>query len=496
MYDIIFFTDIPSVMEVPSGRGYGAYRLASDLRDKGYSVLTVDFSSALTFEDYKEILDIAMGDNTIAVGFSTTWFPFRPNVKYSEPQMALKKEDWLTNGISYQFSFDPSKFAHYVKKVNRNTKVIVGGAKSYEYKNELSIDNVFIGFAENTIFDFLNSIAAPRVFDYDKKATNGKFDFNTSTTRYVETDCIHGDEILNFEFSRGCIFNCAFCSYPHRNQKTKNFTKYQDVIYQELLENYEKWGTTSYRVTDDTFNDYTEKLQVINEVVQDLPFQPSFWSYIRQDLCGIHPEQIKLLYDIGVRESFYGMETWTEETAKIIRKGGKLENKIQALKMCKDYWGDDVWTTASFVIGLPEDNQKDWYAFADWYEKEGHRYIDFASLNSLILRDYGEYGQFIFQSDIELDPKKYGYEMDSFITWTRSTGDINSSAIADEVRANVNKQIDHVNRNKNRPNKQLYNPVKIYKTLMPGVPIADAYYQLVHNFYKPSLLEKIKNVRL
>ena len=135
MYDIIFFTDIPSVMEVPSGRGYGAYRLASDLRDKGYSVLTVDFSSALTFEDYKEILDIAMGDNTIAVGFSTTWFPFRPNVKYSEPQMALKKEDWLTNGISYQFSFDPSKFAHYVKKVNRNTKVIVGGAKSYEYKN-------------------------------------------------------------------------------------------------------------------------------------------------------------------------------------------------------------------------------------------------------------------------------------------------------------------------------------------------------------------------
>lgn len=493
MYDIIFFTDIPSVFETPSGRGYGAYRLATELRNKGYSVLTVDFCSALNFDDYKEILDSAIGDNTIAVGFSTTWFPYRPNEKFPDPYIQFPKQEWIQYGISYQFSIDPSKFVKYVKKLNSNTKVIVGGAKSYEYVKEPTLDNIFIGFAENTIIDFLNSITGPKIIDYDRKAINGKFDFNLSTTRYVDTDCIHPDELLTFEFSRGCIFNCAFCSYPHKNQKTKNFTKYQDVIYQEFLENYQKWGTTAYRITDDTFNDYTEKLQVINEVIQDLPFQPYFWSYVRQDLCGMHPEQIKLLYDIGVRETFYGMETWTDTTAKIIRKGGKLENKIKALKMCKEYWGDDVWTTASFVIGLPEDTQKDWYDFANWYEQEGYQYIDFASLGTLVLRDYGEQGQYIFQSDIELDLKKYGYEMDSFITWTRSTGDINSSIIAENVRKTVNKQIAHKNRS--RINKKIYNPAKIYKSLMPEMPIIDAYYTLVHNYYKPDLLRKIKNVR-
>lgn len=492
MYDIIFFTDIPTVLDTPSGRGYGAYRLATDLRKAGYSVITIDFCSALDFDDFKEILNLTMGDNTIFVGFSTTWFPYRPNNSTEVPHLFISNREWVKNGISYQFSISPNKFVNYIKEINPNCKVIVGGAKSFQYINEFIIDNVFIGFSENQIMEFLNSKMTTRIIDTDRKANIGPFNFNTSNTQYVETDCIHELEVLNFEFSRGCIFNCVFCNYPHKNQKTKNYTKYQDIIYNELLENYKKWGTTLYRITDDTFNDYTEKLQVINEVIQDLPFKPYFWSYVRQDLCGQQPDQIKLLYDIGVRETFYGMETWNETTAKIIRKGGSLKSKIDALKKCKEYWGNDVWTTTSFVIGLPEDTKEDWQNFANWYNNEGYKYIDRVALNVLVLRDFGDAKKYIFQSDIELNLEKYGYKMIDEVSWKRLSTNINSTEIAKNVYDEITAQINE--KNFSRKNKLIYNPTKIYSVLTPNLSSTDAYYHIVKNYYKTTLIERIKNV--
>lgn len=457
-YQVILFTDTPGADWL--SRGYGAYRLASELREAGYTVLTVEYSSSITWDRYKKIIDLCVSDETLVVGFSTTWFPYRTlnkiNPRYSvgfksrtvnpATDFVRDKHPWYYESLSHCFSQeDITPWVDYVKQKNPKTKCIAGGAKSNEYVFEKALDNVFIGFAETMLLDYVNSLSGKgpkrlfnKIVNYDVKAMDPRWDFRTHMTRYVDTDCIVPGELLTFEFARGCIFNCSFCSYPHRNHKTADYIKHQDTIRAELMENWEKWGCDRYMVMDDTFNDSTEKLELIKEVIDTLPFKPKFWIYCRMDLFHSNPEQIQLLKDIGVTEVYYGMETWHDKTAKAINKGGKLENKLNAMKKAKEIWGDSVYVTVGLVAGLPHDTIQSIHDASMWFKEEGHRYIDWFNVCSLTVYPPIEELQYKFHSDIEGNLEKYGYSFpdieDDAMEWHRNdSGDITSKTIADNL---------------------------------------------------------------
>jgi radical SAM superfamily enzyme YgiQ (UPF0313 family) len=213
------------------------------------------------------------------------------------------------------------------------------------------------------------------------------------------------EELLTFEFSRGCIFNCTFCSMAHRNQDTTDFIKYKETIRQELMDNWTKWGIYKYTITDDTFNDHTEKLELINEVIQELPFKPIFaWAYARIDLIGKNPSQAQLIKDIGIKEVYYGLETWNDTTAKLIRKGGKREHKIESMRIAKACWGDEVTLSAGIVLGLPADTTESLDEVISWYQTEGNKIIDNLKFVALTIIPDDGFNQYKFISDIEKDP--------------------------------------------------------------------------------------------
>jgi radical SAM superfamily enzyme YgiQ (UPF0313 family) len=511
-YDVVFFTDTPSTDWF--SRGYGAYRLSSEIRKHGYSALTVDFTSSLDFDTFKEIIDKSVNKDTLMVGFSVTWFPYRhkkiKNPRYVVGPKSLgldsmidfhpEQHSWYYDSLSYNFSQgDINQYIDYIKQVNSKCKVVVGGAKSNEYVFEPKIDNVFIGYSENMIIDYLNSISnrgQKRIFNkiinYDVKGQSGEFVFNQSTTNYVDTDCIRNNEILTFEFSRGCIFNCAFCSYPHRNQDTREYVKYKEVIYNELLDNYEKYGAYRYVITDDTFNDYTEKLILINEVIQTLPFKPEFWAYVRLDLISRHPEQAQLLKDIGVKEAYYGLETWNDKTAKDIKKGGSLKKKIEGMRIAKECWGDDVFIVSSIIIGLPNDTVESVNNSVEWYINEGHKYIDLFAYISLTLYHPDETWDYKFHSDIEDDLEKYRYtfkdpENEPF-EWNRNDdGDITSKTQADNLMIECNKRVHSYW----GVSKWEWKKVFDYDTERSKKSSTDLYYTHVKEYYWPMLLKKL-----
>jgi hypothetical protein len=457
-YQIILFTDTPGADWL--SRGYGAYRLASDLRKQGYSVLTVDYTSSLTWDMYKKIIDAVVGPETLVVGYSTTWYPYRNlnkiNPRYSvgfksrtvNPSVDFVRDQhpWYYESLSHCFSQEDVKpWIDYIKEKNPKTKCIVGGAKSNEYVYEESIDNVFIGFSENMLMDYVHALSGKgpkrifnKIVNYDPKAADLRFDFKSSATRYVESDILVPGELLTIEFARGCIFNCTFCSYPHKNQQTADFIKHKEIIRSELMENWEKWGCSRYMIVDDTFNDSTEKLQHIKEVIETLPFKPKFWAYCRMDLFHKHPEQIQLMKDIGVTEVYYGMETWSDKTAKAINKGGKLQNKINAMKKAKEIWGNDVYVTVGLVAGLPHDTVQSIQDASNWFKEEGHNCIDWFNVCSLTVYPPTDNIQFKFMSDIELNLEKYGYSFpivdEDPMQWHRNdSGDINTKEIADNL---------------------------------------------------------------
>jgi len=517
MYNVILFSDTPSADWF--SRGYGAYRLATELRNNGYSTLVVDFCSALDNTMFQEIIDNAVGDDTLMVGFSVTWFPYRhknlPNPRYVVGSKSLSInpwEDfdidihtWHKESVAYGFSgSNVDYYVDYIKSKNSKIKVVVGGAKSYEYVFEKKLDNIFVGYSENQMMDYINALSGKgpkrlfnKIINYDPKAQVGEFDFNNSFTNYQEEDCLHPEEILTFEFSRGCIFNCTFCSYPHRNQDTRDFLKYQNVIKKELMDNYEKWGVYRYVITDDTFNDYTEKLILIKEVIETLPFKPVFWAYIRLDLISRNPEQAQLIKDIGVQEIYYGLETWHEDTAKIIKKGGSRAKKIEGMRIAKECWGDDVFVMCGTVIGLPHDTVASIKEASEWYVEEGHKYIDLFGHSPFALREFGDAQDYIFQSDIEKNMDKYGYtfpDSENYpLAWVRTgPGDITSKELADELMVTYNTMMS--------PHWNIHRSFWDLKNLFAEFNIehgsrVDYFYKFVSEKYFPKLIATLKQTK-
>ena len=327
LIDFVLLNDIPDKKDL--SRGIGVYRLTTELEKHGHSTLVIDYASCMSLDQLEVILSKV---KTKTFGVSSTWFK---------------------NKI-----FTAKNLRKILNKYNDSYKLIVGGAYAYQYIDE-DYDHIFVGHSENQIIDFCSGIVFPRIIDWDRKAKDGKFSFNDS---YTVFPYLHPDEIVGLETSRGCIFNCAFCNYPHKNQNTRNFMKYEDVLYKELLNNYETWGTKRYAIIDDTFNDYTDKLVSIKRVVDKLPFQPEFWAYIRFDIIAAQPEQAQLLYDIGLRSAMHGLETWNDETAKIIRKGNR-QKKIDGMKIAKSIWKENVFVNVFYIAGLPKDKVEDVHDF-------------------------------------------------------------------------------------------------------------------------------------
>ena len=77
-FDAIIVTDTPTYPNWT--RGYGAHRIATHLRERGYSVLVVDFSAALTIETWEELLKVSIGISASSVNFTiqskpASWAP-------------------------------------------------------------------------------------------------------------------------------------------------------------------------------------------------------------------------------------------------------------------------------------------------------------------------------------------------------------------------------------------------------------------------------------
>jgi radical SAM superfamily enzyme YgiQ (UPF0313 family) len=455
-FDIVLFND--SEIKFGFTRSSGPYCIASALKQQGYESLVVNYSSAVTWEKFKKIINLSVGKNTLIVGFSANWFD-------SQIDLFSNGNRWEEKSVSINFQQKNIKpFVDYIKEVNPKVKVVLGGFTAYKYINESSLDNIFVGYSENQMVEYVNALSkkGPRrifnkIVNYDVKAAG--YNFNSSTIEYSNYDLIHPEETLFFEFARGCIFKCAFCSFPLIGSKTVNYLKHENTIYNELLTNYTKWGITKYFIVDDTFNDSVEKLQVIKNAIEKLPFKPHFASYIRIDLLASHTEMAALIKKIGVVSAFYGLETWNPDTAKIIKKGGSHEKKIKALKIAKNTWGNDITITANLIVGLPNDTTESFEDFIQWYKIEGHRYIDYVLISPFHLSPNDDLNPYkINVSDIDKNKENYGYRfsnntrLDNNVDfhggeWEKTevdTGNILTRKQAEELAVMYNLQIQQI----------------------------------------------------
>lgn len=418
--DALIFTDV-----VTGGflwqRSIGAYRVATELRSMGLTVQVIDFWSFITVDGPELALSLIekfCSSKTLFVGFSTTFMNTSVADALNKRPAPFSKVNAISHRGTNAFATDYSTLEAVKKFINSKyprCDIVVGGARAAAHPDP--IGNVRVtGYGEIHMRDYIawktgkNPLYVGKmegktsVFDYNPKATG--FDFGKSQVVWEASDCVQPEETLPIEIARGCIFSCAFCAYPLNGKSKIDYLRESELLEQELLYNYENYGTTRYVVCDDTYNDSTEKLEWMQRIVEKLPFKFTFTTCARLDLIASKPEQVDLLYANGLRSVFFGIETLNHQAGKAIGKGMDPNRLVETLTALRAKWGNEVFTSSGFIAGLPFDT----YAIMEkWFDTlmEPEFPLHYVNISPLIIS--AKNSKRIWNSKFEEDPEKYGY---------------------------------------------------------------------------------------
>lgn len=354
-------------------RAVGGYKIASFLRNQGYSVFVLNnFSHFMQKGNINEILDKLIGDNTLWVGFSSSLFMRKSKDVYNKRHT----RDSARQNILWRWPISDEQIKEMTDYIRaKGVKTVYGGMMTYYRAEEVreSIDYFVVGMGEHPALHITEHLKNgtplnhnkeygdyPYVIDYDQKGA--LFDFRNERVNYVPEDFWNPEDGMGIEFGRGCIFKCKFCAYPLIGKKKgdNSFLRDKECIKAELQQNYDLYGTTKYVIIDDTFNEQTVKLRVIAEAIEELnlPEKLQFSSFIRIDLIAAFPEQLELLKRINVCAWFLGVESLNYESAKTIGKGCPKEKVFATIEKAKAAFDGSLSVYGSFIAGLPHDNRE------------------------------------------------------------------------------------------------------------------------------------------
>jgi radical SAM superfamily enzyme YgiQ (UPF0313 family) len=149
--------------------------------------------------------------------------------------------------------------------------------------------------------------------------------------------------------SRGCPFRCIFCASSKLNGKKFRPRSAYDVFL-EVSELVRK-GYEHISMLDDNFILDTNRVFEFADLVEKHQVKFDWSCTARVDL--IDDELLTRLHEVGCSGLFFGVESASNETLEIIKKGFTTDQVVEAFDILK---GHPMATTASFMIGLPGDN--------------------------------------------------------------------------------------------------------------------------------------------
>jgi len=160
---------------------------------------------------------------------------------------------------------------------------------------------------------------------------------------------------LSMLTSRGCPYNCAFCSIAVFWQRARfHSAEYVVNEMKHLIDKYKIDGLIFY---DDLFTMNRARLREIVRLLrkEKINEQVEFHVYGRANL--INKEICELLKKMGVSVVEFGLESGSEKILKYL-KGGTVTvaDNRRAIRLCKQF---GMKTIGSFIIGSPHETEND-----------------------------------------------------------------------------------------------------------------------------------------
>ena len=408
--NVIFLNSVYSILPT---RSIGPYILKHYLKKRGYTSQVIDFCQDFEASELLGYIDRFVTDETVCLAVSSTfWF----------------------DETGYYYTYDGgTPFNIYeclklFKEKYPNIKVLLGGAHSSYIKKRIEpVDAVFIGESEDTL---------PEVLDYWSKGTeqppyvinpitkkitykdpiNKTHNIENCDFQWEDNDCVIWGETLPLETSRGCIFKCRFCAYPHLGKSKFDYLKSNERIREHLVNNKRKYGVSNYIMLDDTFNDSEFKIDGFLDMVKTLDFTIEYSAYIRADLVQRYEGSAGKLFESGLRGAFFGLESVHPLASQIVGKGWSgRDGRTFIPKLVNEIWQGKVHTICGLIVGLPGETKNDLLSTLNWVNEHNLNVIFFP------LQVTNNLGDRPFLSEFERDAEKYNFKFDSENRWYNET---------------------------------------------------------------------------
>ncbi|MBN1759198.1 MAG: radical SAM protein [Chitinispirillaceae bacterium] len=211
--------------------------------------------------------------------------------------------------------------------------------------------------------------------------------------------------------SRGCPFNCIYCSYPQTIYGHRFRAMSPQRVFDEIKYLVVDRGVKEIRIDDDTFDIDRNRVIEICKLLAKGKFDMVFSVQCRPQL--MTDEEAKWLRKAGCRMVLYGVESGNEQVLKEIRKGTTKDEIRRGVKIAKRhgidvlncvmlgfYW--DTRTTVEDTIKFAFELNAEFTQVATPTPLPGTDYYNLLEDNNCFLSKEWEHHDSVHHSSVEL----------------------------------------------------------------------------------------------
>ncbi|MEG1725425.1 MAG: radical SAM protein [Anaerovoracaceae bacterium] len=306
-------------------------------------------------------------------------------------------------GLSGEYT-DISRMAQYVKRINKETRVVVGGGimtgdPKTTMKAIPEVDFGIIGEGELTMTELLVALTKDKDNDVEQidgliirkgdtlKVTSRRkeiADLNSlpfpdyegfNYRQYLKANLDLSDEGKKYSQGsviggRSCKYNCTFCFHP---SGTTYRQRSLDSIFAEIDYLVEYYSISYIALREELFATDNHRVEEFCKRMENYNFD---WS-IQLRIDSVNQELVNLLKDTRCRYVFVGVESACDEVLKSMRKGINLKQIETALYMLKDA---GINSRSGVIFGDPVETYDTAMFTLDWFMQNCNRYRMFVDM--------------------------------------------------------------------------------------------------------------------
>ncbi len=163
----------------------------------------------------------------------------------------------------------------------------------------------------------------------------------------------YGRPITSILTSRGCPFNCYFCSSSQfsnliwRTRSPKNIVDEMEYVIK-------KFDYHAFAFVDDNFTLNSKRVIEISKEIVKRKLDIFWWAFSRVDELIGHEDMVEWMAKSGCKMVFLGIESVSKKILDEYNKGITANDSMRAVKLLKKY-GIDTW--GSFIIGALDETK-------------------------------------------------------------------------------------------------------------------------------------------